>query len=372
MSISAIFAPAGPDLSDDEKAFFKDAGPAAFILFARNIESPDQVRKLIDELHDCTGSVLLPIMVDQEGGRVQRLGPPHWRKYPAMGVFGKLAGRNKELAKEALFLNVRLLARELCALGINVNTLPVLDVPVQGADDIIGDRALSPNPGLVAELGEVVISALLAEGVAPVIKHIPGHGRARVDSHKALPVVDADAQLLRRTDFFPFSALASPALAGRGGAAQDRGAATSGSIAPFAPIAPFAMTAHVVYSALDADNPVTFSKKIIGDLIREEFGYDGLLMSDDLSMGALEGDMTERTKRSLTAGCDLVLHCNGKLDEMTVIADASVALSRDKQLQLDAAVGGDPSNSANDTETMLATRDRALLHLGWTPENRGA
>jgi len=286
-------------LSADELAFFRDHPPWGFILFARNVSEPSQVRDLTAQMREVAGRNDAPILIDQEGGRVRRLRPPHWPFYPPARVCGLLFKENPEAGLRAAFLQSRLIANDLHALGINVDCLPVLDTPVSDAHDIIGDRAYSQDPHEVAQLGRAACEGLLAGGVLPVIKHIPGHGRARADSHLALPVVDATRRELGCTDFHPFLQLADM---------------------------PLAMTAHVVYSQFDAKNPATSSRTMIRIVVRGWIGFDGLLMSDDLSMRALSGDYAQRTKRAFAAGCDVVLHCNGELAEMLEISAATPLL----------------------------------------------
>ena len=293
---AAIFGCSGLDLSDEEKRFFAGANPLGFILFARNIDNPNQVRNLIGQLRDTVADANAPILIDQEGGRVQRLGPPHWAAHPPGSKFAHEYLYSPKQAAAALQENAGAIAVELAALGISVDCWPVLDLPQPGADPIIGDRALGTKPDAIAELGQVIIDVLHAHKISPVIKHIPGHGRATVDSHKALPVVDSPLDELQVTDFEPFRRLNS---------------------------APWAMTAHVVYSAIDAANCATFSAKVINEIIRGAIGFDGLLISDDLSMHALSGGFDERTARALDAGCDVVLHCNGDMDEMAPVAAAA-------------------------------------------------
>jgi len=288
-----IFGCAGPVLSDQERAFFKREKPAGFILFTRNIVDKDQVSALTADLKKSVGRHKVPILIDQEGGRVQRMGEPHWRKYPAMAVFGDMAMRNPTLAASALRLNCRLIADDLRRVGINVNCLPLLDVRQDGADDIVGDRAFSVDPNLVGALGRIAADALKEGGVLPVIKHMPGHGRAAVDSHLELPVVSTPLHTLEETDFRPFQALKDAA---------------------------FGMTAHIIYSDIDPKYPATLSRLIIARVIRMKIGFTGLLMSDDLSMKALSGDLGDLAADVIKAGCDLVLHCNGKLDEMRAVA----------------------------------------------------
>jgi len=282
----------GLKLSEDERAFFRDADPWGFILFKRNVESPDQVRALTEDLRDCIGRADAPILIDQEGGRVQRLGPPHWRRYPPGRAYGDLLANDPLQRREIARLGARLLAHDLVAVGINVDCLPVLDVPAPGAHDVIGDRAYGDEVQTVALLGRAAAEGLIAGGVLPVIKHIPGHGRATADSHLNLPVVDARRAELEARDFEPFRVLSDM---------------------------PMAMTAHVVYAALDPRQPATTSPMVIRKVIRGAIGFSGLLMSDDLSMKALSGDFAERTHASLAAGCDVVLHCNGNMAEMKAV-----------------------------------------------------
>jgi beta-N-acetylhexosaminidase len=289
---SAVYGCQGLTLGAEERAFFRDSMPFGFILFARNCESPAQLRALCQALRDAAGAEA-PILIDQEGGRVARLKPPHWRARPPARRFGELYERNPEQGREAAYLCARAIAHELKELGVNVNCAPVLDVPVNGAHDIIGDRAFSMDPLTVIELGRASIEGYLDGGVLPIVKHIPGHGRALADSHLALPRVGAGADALSVHDFVTFRSLNE---------------------------APIAMTAHVVYEAIDSRRPATTSPKMVQNVIRGEIGFEGLLLSDDLSMAALEGPLDVRAKQALFAGCDVVLHCNGKLDEMTEIA----------------------------------------------------
>lgn len=297
---AAIFGCAGLTLSDAERRFFAQVNPLGFILFARNVDNPDQVRALVGQLRDSVGRADAPVLIDQEGGRVQRLRPPHWRAAPPGAAFAALAARDRDGARRAVRLNYRLIGRELADLGIDVDCAPVLDVPIFGAHDVIGDRAFGAKAEMVADLGLAVCDGLLDEGVLPVIKHIPGHGRAMVDSHLSLPLVQTSRAELEAQDFAPFRIL------------RDQ---------------PWAMTAHVVYTALDAAAPATTSAKVIGEVIRGHIGFQGLLISDDLSMKALGGSFSERTKASLDAGCDVVLHCNGRMDEMQAIALQVTVLS---------------------------------------------
>lgn len=303
--IPAIFGCAGTALTSDERAFFAKVKPAGFIIFARNVEDPDQLAALIKDMKTTVGRHKVPILIDQEGGRVQRLSKPYWREYPAMGVFGKIAKEDPTRAASALRLNCRLIADDLRRVGINVNCLPVLDIINGGADPVIGDRAFSDDPTVVSAFGRIVIDALREGGVLPVVKHLPGHGRATADSHLELPEVSAPIADMDETDFIPFKALAD---------------------------APFGMTAHVKYKDIDPNQCATLSKVVIGRIIRMKMGFTGLLMSDDLSMKALTGSFADRARLAFSAGCDLVLHCNGDMDEMQAVASvchvASIKLEK--------------------------------------------
>lgn len=307
---AAVFGLAGPTLSPDERRFFRATDPLGFILFARNIETPEQVRALVASLREAIGRADAPILIDQEGGRVQRLGPPHWRIAPPAARFGELFARDPTGAIEAVRLNHRLLAADLAALGITLDCAPVLDVPVEGAHDVIGDRAFARDPAVVAHLGRAGVAGLLAGGVIPVVKHIPGHGRAFADSHKELPKVDASRAALAASDFTPFKALAG---------------------------APWAMTAHVLYAALDPALPATQSKAVIEGVVRGAIRFDGVLVSDDLGMSALGGNFRERAEACLSAGCDVVLHCAGAMAEMQAVAEGSAPLSEEAARRVAAA-----------------------------------
>lgn len=285
---------AGPELSDHERRFFTEADPFGFILFQRNCREPEQVARLVREMRASVGREDAPVLIDQEGGRVARLKPPQWRAAPAAARFGALAKRDMAKAVDATRLNARLIAAELRALGIDVDCLPVLDLPVAEADPIIGDRAFAGDAETVTTLGRACCEGLIAGGVTPIVKHVPGHGRATVDSHEHLPVVDADLETLRAADFLPFRALADM---------------------------PWAMTAHVVYAAVDPHRPATMSAAVVREVIRNWIGFVGVLLSDDLSMGALSGSMGDRGRDALSAGCDLALHCNGRMEEMTALAE---------------------------------------------------
>ncbi len=301
-SKAVIFGCEGIALTDWERSFFREQDPLGFILFKRNCDTPDQVKSLVEDLRASVNRPSAPVLIDQEGGRVQRLGPPYWRQAPSGAVFADLYEKDPEKARRALWINTRLIADELRILGIDVDCLPVLDVPQQGAHDVIGDRAYGRNPQVIAELGQAAAEGLMAGAVLPVIKHIPGHGRAVVDSHFELPRVTASHECLSETDFVPFKVL--------GGL-------------------PWGMTAHVIFEALDQEEPATTSKHIVSHMIRDELGFDGLLLSDDLSMQALSGTLGTRAKAAIAAGCDVALHCNGKRDEMIAVAEVTPNMTAD-------------------------------------------
>ena len=290
----------GLKLGADERAFLRAERPWGFILFKRNIETPAQVTALVAELRETIGEPDAPVLIDQEGGRVARLGPPHWPVYPPGVVFGTLYDIDRVLGLSAARLSARLIAADLADLGITVDCLPLADVPVPGADAVIGNRAYGTAPGKVAAIARAVTEGLEQGGILPVLKHIPGHGRATADTHIRLPEVDTSQAELERTDFAAFRPLAD---------------------------LPMAMTAHVVFSALDPTQPATTSATIIEQVIRGVIGFQGLLMSDDVSMNALAGSIAQRTRAIVTAGCDMVLHCNGKLDEMRAVAGETPLLS---------------------------------------------
>ncbi len=299
---ACILGLSGPELTAEERDFFTDAQPLGFILFRRNVETPDQVKSLTASLRACVRHEPM-ILIDQEGGRVRRLRPPLWPDYPPAATFAQVTNDPDE-ERSLVRLGARLMAADLFDLGINVDCAPVLDVPQPGAHDIIGDRAYGFTPEDVAVMGRAACEGLLAGGVLPVIKHIPGHGRAGADSHAALPVVDASRDEILNVDFYPFQINSDM---------------------------PLAMTAHVLYTAIDRKHPATTSKKCIR-LIREVIGFDGLLMCDDLSMNALSGDLGHRARASLKAGCDVLLHCNGQMDQMReVLAETPKLKGRAKQ-----------------------------------------
>src|SRR6266700_1233542 len=295
-----ITSVSGLELSAAEREFIRMHRPWGFILFKRNIETPPQVISLVQELRKAVGDPEAPVLIDQEGGRVQRLGPPYWPVYPPGAVFGVLYDIDPALGLTAARLSARLMAADLIELGVSVDCLPLADVPVAGADAVIGNRAYGTEPDKVAAIARAVTDGLEQGGILPVLKHIPGHGRATADTHFRLPEVDTSKTELERTDFAAFQPLAD---------------------------LPMAMTAHVVFSALDPAQPATTSATIIREVIRGVIGFQGLLMSDDVSMNALAGSIAERTRAIIAAGCDMVLHCNGKLDEMRDVAAGTPELS---------------------------------------------
>ncbi|MFD2235893.1 beta-N-acetylhexosaminidase [Aureimonas populi] len=293
---------AGRSLNRDERSFFADERPFGFILFRRNIAEPNQLSDLVAELKDAGGGDLTPVFVDQEGGRIQRLRPPLAPNRPAAEMIGALFRRDEEAGLRAAWLHARLLAADLMEYGINANCVPCLDVPVEGAHSVIGDRAYSSEPQIVAELGRAAAQGTMAGGVLPVMKHIPGHGRGNADSHEELPFVDAARGELEEHDFPPFAALRD---------------------------LPAAMTAHILFRALDPLWPATLSPAIIEEVVRGTIGFTGLLMTDDISMKALKGDFALRSRQAIEAGCDVVLHCNGDFDEMRRVAAGVPTLEGD-------------------------------------------
>ncbi len=333
--LPAILGLSGETLTEGERAFFRDADPAGFILFARNVRDRGQLGALTDSLRALSGRADLPILVDQEGGRVVRLKPPLWPEFPAQGRFASLYEKAPISAIEAARVNAQAIAVTLADVGINVDCLPLLDVAQEGAHDIIGDRALGGEPLRVAALGRAVLDGLAAGGVCGVVKHIPGHGRAGADSHEELPVVDASADELE-IDLAPFRALRD---------------------------APMAMTAHVLYPAWDSERCATLSPTVIGEVIRGEIGFDGLLMSDDLTMKALSGTPADHAAAAIAAGCDVALHCSGVPAENEAIAGALGAMSEAARARLERAMAGVAGKaSAQSYEALAAKRDALLAY----------
>lgn len=332
---AAIYGLEGLSLKDEERRFFRETDPAGFVLFKRNCDSHAQLLELTSSLRELVGRDDVPILIDQEGGRVSRMRPPEWPAFPAAERFANLYRIAPSSAIEAVRANARALGLMLRTAGINVNAIPLLDVRQEGASDIIGDRALGSEPMQVASLGRAVLDGLASTGVIGIIKHMPGHGRALVDSHKDLPVVTASAEELE-VDLEPFERLSS---------------------------APMGMTAHVIYTAWDAERPATLSAKVIRNVIRERIGFDGLLMSDDLGMDALQGDFASRAAGAIAAGCDVALHCSGKMDEMIAVASDTPALSAEGEDRLSRAMAAtlvEPDNL--DFAEEISRRD-ALLAL---------
>ena len=332
---AAIYGLAGPQLTEKERDFFREADPAGYILFKRNCCNMEQLRALNWDLRDLSGRPDVPILIDQEGGRVARMQPPEWPAFPKAEAFAELYEMAPSSAIEATRVNARALALMLRSVGINVNCLPVLDVRQPGASDIVGDRSLGGEPMQVAALGRAVLDGMASAGVVGVVKHMPGHGRALVDSHKELPVVTASDEELA-VDLEPFERLRW---------------------------APMGMVAHVVYTAWDAEQPASLSPIVISEIIRERIGFDGLLMTDDLGMHALSGDMGSRAAKAVAAGCDLALHCSGDMAEMESVAAAVPALSADGEARLARAMAG-TLNEVDDVgfAEAVAKRD-ALLAL---------
>ena len=331
--IPAFLGLSGPAITADERRLFRDADPAGYILFARNCVDPAQMLALTDDLRSLAGRDL-PILIDQEGGRVARLRPPTWPAFPPAAQFGALYDIAPLTAIEAARINAVLIALMLHDVGVTVDCLPLLDVRSAGGHDIIGDRSYGDEPLRVAALGRATLDGLRAGGVVGVVKHIPGHGRARVDSHLALPVVD-DSRDELAADFAPFRTLNT---------------------------APMAMTAHIVYSALDATACATLSPLVIGDTIRGDIGFDGLLMSDDLGMKALGGTFAERTRGCLAAGCDIALHCSGDFAEMTAVAGAAGEITAAATTRLNAAMLSATTPRDMDVAVLTAQRDELLAN----------
>ena len=300
----------GLTITVDERAFIREAQPWGLIIFRRNVRTLQQVIEFVQSFREIVGWPA-PVLVDQEGGRVQRLGPPHWPEYPPGARYGAIYDRGVAAGLAVARLAGRLIAADLNALGVDVDCLPLGDVPVEGADAVIGDRAYGTEPVKVAALAGAIAEGLMAGGVLPVLKHLPGHGRATADSHHKLPLVDTDRTTLEATDFAAFRPLKE---------------------------LPLGMTAHVVFSAIDPDAPATTSVTMVREVIRGFIGFQGLLMSDDISMNALSGTIAERSRAAFAAGCDVVLHCNGDLREMSAVAGESPRLMGDAAKRAEAAL----------------------------------
>ena len=322
---------AGSALTDDERAFFAEVQPWGLILFRRNVESPEQVRRLTAAFREVTERPDAPVLVDQEGGRVQRMRPPHWPAYPAAAVYAGLADRDPAAALAAARLGGRLIAADLHGVGITIDCAPVLDLPVSGSSDVVGDRAFGRTADRVATLARAFAEGLLDGGVLPVVKHMPGHGRAQVDSHHQLPIVTEGLDVLKGTDFVPFRRLSD---------------------------LPVGMSAHVIYAAVDETRPATVSAAVVSDIIRGEIGFDGLLLTDDLSMQALSGEIGQRAAAAFAAGCDIALHCNGVIAEARQVAAAAPVLSGAAKVRAEAALARLSSPRPFDREAGLAELTR--------------
>ncbi len=338
---SVIFGCSGTSLTTEEIDLFKRSQPLGFILFTRNCENPVQIASLIQQLKSCVDHQYVPILIDQEGGRVARLGLPHWRQYPPAAVFGRIADDDLDLAKWCVETNAYLMGIELINMGINVNCAPMLDLFIEGMTPIIGDRALHDSPEIVTELGLSVLRGLEKAGVTGVIKHLPGHGRAHVDSHLELPIIKASEEDLVESDFLPFKGICN-------------------HIAYENLSYPWGMTAHIIYDSIDAKAPATQSSTIIQKIIRDEIGFNGLLLSDCLTMKALTGSFQERAQTSIEAGCDVVLHCSGNLEEMIDVAIGCPPLSADALERLNASVAKVTSHTE---ESEISLMEKLSYHL---------
>lgn len=324
-SKAMILGSSGPQLTQDEILLYRDERPWGFILFARNCVEPAQITDLVAAMRDAVGRPDAPVLIDQEGGRVQRIRPPMIERYPSAAALGALYKNDREMGLRAAWLMSRLHAFDLMKLGINVDCLPVLDVPVEGASNVIGDRAYGFDPKTVSEMGQAAADGLKAGGMLPVMKHIPGHGRGLADSHHELPVVSASRAELEAHDFLPFVALKNELMA---------------------------MSAHIVFTAIDTEEPATISRKVIEDVIRGHIGFDGLLMSDDSSMNALKGTIGERAARIVGGGCDIVLHCNGLMDEMRAVVTEAIPLGGEALRRAKAVEQGFPVADVAQEDTL--------------------
>jgi beta-N-acetylhexosaminidase len=327
---------AGIALTPEERSFLRNAEPWGAILFSRNVDTPAQLAGLTAAIREALGRQA-PILVDQEGGRVQRLAPPHWPAYPPGAVYGELYDQDNALGAKAAYLGAALIGADLAAVGIDVDCLPIADLAIPGTNPVIGDRAYGGAAEKVAAIARSVAEGLLEGGVLPVLKHIPGHGRAREDSHWELPVVDVDRATLSRTDFAAFRMLSD---------------------------LPLGMTAHVVFSAIDPIAPATTSVTVVREVIRGSLGFGGCLMTDDISMRALCGSIEERLRAAIDAGCDLILHCNGELDEMHAIATVAPLLAGDAARRADAALARRRLRAGHDTEAVRAEWSRLMSAIG--------
>ncbi len=334
MSRPVVMDCEGLELNAEEMALFKDLDPFGFILFARNCHSPDQLKKLTDSMKEAVGRADVPIFIDQEGGRVCRLNRNYWRIPPTAEALQRLYDKDHEVGLSAVKLNARLMAEDLRDMGISVDCYPLLDLKFPHGDKIIGDRSFGADVDTVSLLAEAACEGLLAGGILPIIKHIPGHGRATVDSHKELPIVDCELDILQQSDFAPFKALNHM---------------------------PLAMTAHIIYSAIDSDHPATLSEILIRKIIREEIGFTGVLISDDVTMKALKGKAAHNAKKALQAGCDLVLHCNASLAERREVLEALYDFNLVSQGWVNSMFRGRRNVKDIDSEEIIEWLDRALI-----------
>ncbi|MBW9061878.1 beta-N-acetylhexosaminidase [Rhizobium herbae] len=325
----------GLTITTEEKAFFAGERPWGFILFGRNIGEPEQISDLVASLRDSVGNLDAPVLIDQEGGRVQRIRPPVVPQYPNGAALGEIYRRDREQGLRAAWLMSRLHAFDLMRFGITVDCLPVLDVPIEGSSDVIGNRAYGHDPQAVAAIGAAAAAGLKAGGMLPVMKHMPGHGRAFVDSHHKLPVVDVPFEELAKSDFVPFAAMKNELMA---------------------------MSAHIVFTAIDPENPATTSPKVVEGVIRGHIGFDGLLMSDDVSMNALAGNIEERARGIVAAGLDLVLHCHGIMDEMLQVARVVPVISGETLRRVKAVEAGFAKPDASD-EAALRDEFNGMLAI---------
>ena len=332
-SKAIISGVSGTVLTEEERAHFAMHRPWGFILFARNLKEGDQIRDLIAAMREAASRPDAPVFIDQEGGRVQRLRPPLAPDYPSASVLGEIYRKDRDAGLHAARLQSRLHAIDLKQYGFTADCMPVLDVPVPGANNVIGSRAYADEPFIVTEMGRAACEGLMEGGILPVIKHMPGHGRGMADSHLSLPVVQASRKELEEHDFIPFRALADM---------------------------PMAMTAHLLFTAIDPENPATTSRKVNEEIIRGYIGFKGLLMSDDASMNALSGDLGQRTRAIFSGGCDVVLHCNGAIDEMRMVADNSPVLDG---LALERAERALASLARNVETDEIAMRDAFANHV---------
>ncbi len=330
------------NVSAGERAFLREAQPWGLIIFKRNVNTISQITRLVNTFREIVGWEA-PVLVDQEGGRVQRLGPPNWPAYPPGMFYGELYDREPAAGIAAARLAGHLIAADLRPLGIDVNCLPIADLPAVGADPVIGDRAYGSEPGKVAAIAKAIAEGLQAGGVLPVLKHLPGHGRASADSHHKMPVVDTDRATLEASDFAAFRPLAA---------------------------LPLGMTAHVVFSAIDPVAPATTSVTMVRQVIRGFIGFQGLLMSDDISMNALSGSISERSRAALAAGCDVVLHCNGDMREMLAVASETPELSGDAAKRAGAALAARTAPEEFDTEAARRIFGQMVAGVQTSPQRK--